>query len=266
MKGRIWDLVEINREVAAYMDDVSNVRWSSAEVDKAIKAAVRAASHVWFEERIDDTLTYAVATQRYALPVICENVLEVWLGPLTATDPKHFIPMSSWRVEGTTLVMQRVFTAYAGKTIYIYYIVRPSSLIDGDRADGQSYLTSTKFTSAGSTFVTRGVRIGDTLEITSGVDAGTYYVVAIVSETEVTLHKALTTAATPLNFHIAHFSDLPHDYLVHFAMAWLFELAARNRPAVESADIVQWANYYRQLADLDLRRNARRPRAVKRYA
>lgn len=265
MKGRIWDLVEINREVAAYMDDVQNVRWSSADIDRAVKAAVRSASHVWFEERIDATHTYAVATQRYALPVICENVLEVWLGPLTATDPKHFIPMSSWRVEGTTLVMQRVFTAYAGKTIYIYYIVRASNLIDGDLADGATN-TDTSFVSAGSDFVTDGVKPGDALVITSGADAGTFYVVSVTNLTTLVLHKATTATAAGLSFHIAHFTDLPHDYLVHFAMAWLFELAARNRPAVESADIVQWANYYRQLADLDLRRNARRPRAIKRYA
>jgi len=265
MKGLIWDLVEINREVAAYMDDVQNVRWSSADVDRAIKMAVRSAAFIWFEERIDDTNTYAVAIQRYALPVICENVLEVWLGPLTATDPKHFIPMSSWRVEGTTLVMQNVFTAYAGKTMYIYYIVRASSLIDGDRADGATN-TDTSFISAGSDFVTNDVRPGDALVITSGADAGTFYVVSVTNLTTLVLHKATTATAGALNFHIAHFTDLPHDYLVHFAMAWLFELAARNRPGVESADITQWANYYRQLTDLDLRRNARRPRAIKRYA
>lgn len=265
MQGRIWDLVEINREVAAYMDDVANVRWSSAQIDSAIKFAVRSASHVWFEERVDDTNTYAVATVRYALPVICENVLEVWFASITVNDPKHFIPMSSWRVEGTNLVMQDSFSTYAGKTMYIYYIVRLSSLIDGDRADGATN-TDTSFISAGSDFVTNDVKPGDALVITSGADIGTFYVVSVTNLTTLVLHKATTATAGALNFHIAHFTDLPHDYLVHYAMAWLFELAARNRPAVESADITQWANYYRQLADLDLRRNARRPRAIKRYA
>ena len=265
LKGRLWTLSELNTEVAAYIDDASYARWSSAEVDRAIKAAVRASSHVWFEERLDASHSYAIATQTYALPPACENVLEVWFAPISANQPRHLIPMSSWRVEGTDLVMQQIFTAYDTKAMYIHYMVRPANLLAIGQADGQSY-TSTKFTSALSTFITHGVRPGDALVITSGADVGTHYVAVIVSNTEVTLHAALTATAGPgISFIVEQQTDLPFDYIMHFAMAWIYELAGRNRPGVEVSDVVQWANYYRQLADLDLKRNARRPRPVRRY-
>lgn len=266
MQGRIWDLVEINAEVAAHMDDVAHVRWTSAEIDRAIKAAVRASSHIWFEERVDSSHTYAIATQRYALPTTCENVLEIWFDPISANQPRKLVPMSTWRVEGRDLVFLNVYTLYAAKTMHIYHVVRPANLLDIGAADLATTLGSPTVTSATATWVADGVRPGDTFVITTGADAGTYYVVSITNLTTIVLDTNMTANAAGVSFTIAQFTDLPFDYLVHFSMAWLFELAGRNRPGVEVADVVQWANYYRQLADLDLRRNARRPRPVKRYA
>ena len=266
MQGRIWNLVEINAEIAAHMDDISFVRWTSVEIDRAVKAAVRASSHIWFEERIDATHTYAIGTQRYALPLTCEDVLEVWFDPITASLPRKHVAMSTWRVEGRDLVFSHIYTTYDTKQMYIYYVVRPANLLDIGKADLATTITSATVTSATSSWILAGVRPGDTFVITTGADAGTYYVVSITNLTTIVLDTLMTATAAGVSFTIAQFTDLPFDYLVHFSMAWLYELAGRNRPGVETADVVQWANYYRQLADLDLRRNARRPRPVKRYA
>jgi len=265
LKGRLWTLAELNDEVAAYIDDIAHARWASTEIDRAIKAAIRASSHAWFEERLDASHTYGIATQTYALPPACENVLEVWFSPIVANQPRHLIPMSSWRVEGTDLVMQQIFTAYDTQTMYIHYVVRPANLLTIGAADLATTLNSATVTSATATWVASGVRPGDAFIITTGADAGTYYVVSITNLTTIVLNANLTANAAGESFTVAQQTDLPFDYIMHFAMAWIYELAGRNRPGVEINNVVEWANYYRQHADLDLRRNARRPRPVRRY-
>lgn len=265
LKGRLWTLAELNAEVAAYIDDAAYARWASTEIDRAVKAAVRASSHVWFEERLDASHTYAIATQVYALPPACENVLEVWFAPITANQPRHLIPMSSWRVEGTNLVMQQIFTTYDTKTMYIYYVVRPANLLNIGLNDLGTSINSPIVTSNTSSWILAGVRPGDTFVIMTGTCAGTYYVKSITNLTTIVLNVNMIANTGGETFTIAKYTDLPFDYIMHFAMAWVYELAGRNRPGVEVSDVVQWANYYRQHADLDLRRNARRPRPVRRY-
>ena len=137
LKGRIWDLVEINAEVAAHLDDTAYSRWTTTQVDTAIKAAVRSAAHVWTEERIDTTHTYAINTQRYALPLTCESVLEVWFAPITANKPRKLVPISTWRVEDRNLVFQHVYNLYDTKQMYIYYVTHPANLLNVGAADLQ---------------------------------------------------------------------------------------------------------------------------------
>jgi hypothetical protein len=61
---------------------------------------------------------------------------------------------------------------------------------------------STTVTSAGSTFVTDGIDVGDEFIVSSGTDQGRYLVASITSETQLVLTTALTTSATGIHFYI----------------------------------------------------------------
>lgn len=63
-------------------------------------------------------------------------------------------------------------------------------------------------TSAGSTFETDGVISGDIFKITTDADAGNYIVHSVDSETQLTLHKALTATDTGVGFN-SNFNATP---------------------------------------------------------
>jgi hypothetical protein len=63
--------------------------------------------------------------------------------------------------------------------------------------------SSAVVTSAGSTFITRGIKVGDTLIIESGTNAGEYIVKSVDSQTQLTLTTTLTNATTGSSFWVS---------------------------------------------------------------
>lgn len=67
-------------------------------------------------------------------------------------------------------------------------------------------------TSAGSTFITNNIKVGDPFTIESGTNAGEYTVRTIDSETQITLTAALTNTTTNSNFWVGgNFIDVETD-------------------------------------------------------
>lgn len=268
LKGSTWDLAYLVAEVGAELDDAGHGQWSSASKERAIRSAVRAAAGEWWEIRIDDTHTYSHTTHRYALPVGCVRILEVWFEPFSTTKPRRFVSPTSWRVEGDYLVFIKPIVRYTNRTMYITYRIEPSNLLDIDTNDGViASSTATALTSAGATFSTKGVRMGDAVVIneTGYAGNGTYYVVSIDSETQLTLHKAPGTAGATLDYNVAHLTDLPYKYLIYYAMSELYEVAARNRPGVQEDEYLRWASYYKQLAAMELKKKQRHHKGRRTY-
>ena len=263
--GNKWTLAQLESEVANFMDDASYARWSQDNVDEAIRAALRAAPPKWWEERIDDSNTYSEDDFRYDLPPACVSVEEVWFEPVDSDKPRYFVEPRFWRIEGEELVFTGSYSKYDGQTMYILYVVYPINLLTESKTNGGIASTTTKdLTSSGSTFVTDGVKVGDAVVISESDYAGngTYYV-ATVAEATLTLHKAPGTAGTNLDFTVALYTDLPLTYVQYYSAAYLYELAARNRPGVEVDEYLRFSTYYRQLAEQELRKQ-RKPRAARR--
>ena len=67
-------------------------------------------------------------------------------------------------------------------------------------------------TSAGSQFLTNGIKVGDPFFITTGADAGEYEVKSVDSETQITLTEDLTAAATGVSFWVGgNWEDVKRD-------------------------------------------------------
>jgi len=261
LRGTKWTLSEIETDLGVRIDDAGNTRWTSAQKQAAITAAVRKAASLWWEDRLDDTNTYADSTYRYNLPPACEAVKSVYFGPNSSDKPRYLVVPSRWHVEDDQLVFEKPFYSYNGNTIYLNYIVYRSNLLNCTADDGEA--SSTTFTSATSTFITDGVQEGNEVEI-SGDTGGPYYVASVDSETQLTLHKA-PTAGTELTFYVSRYTDLPYNYLVYASMAELYEMVSRNRPGVDIEHNIRWASYYRQLAEAELREKARHAKAHRSY-
>jgi|GEM_PF-1044072 len=66
--------------------------------------------------------------------------------------------------------------------------------------DGSTTAGSAAFVSSSALFQTRGFDVGDTVTINSGADNGSYSIVAVVSESQVTLNQNLTSTSTNVTF------------------------------------------------------------------
>jgi len=260
-RGVLYTLGQIVDDLSIRLDDESDTRWTEAQKQLAVKVAVRRARGRWWEERLDDTNTYDDTTFRYSLPPACESVEALYFEPISSDLPRVFVSPSRWHIEGTTLVFDKPFHTYDGKTLYIHYLVYLANLLDVTANDGS--ISGNTLTSSGSTFVTDGVQEGDEVEI-SGDSGGPYYVSSVDSETQLTLHKS-PTAGDSKTFYVARYTDMPYEYLIYAAMAELYEMAARNRPGIEVEENIRWATYYRQLADQALRSQARHPKPLRRF-
>jgi len=263
-QGNRYTLAELVKMVSEDIDDPSFSRWQESEVERAIKRAVREAQGYWFEERTYEAGAYTAVTTRYKIPTYAVNVLEVWLDSPTAGEPRYLVPTRFWRREGNELVFLENFATYGGEDMHVIYTAHASNLLDIRAADGVT--TDNVLTSVTSLFKTKGVRVGDEVVISAGSAAvnGTYYVEEVSTETSLRLDRDPGANEFALTFEVAYHTDVPIGYLGYFAMAYLYELAGRNRPGVEVEQIQSWASYYRQLADLELRKNGRRMRQVRR--
>jgi hypothetical protein len=262
--GNKWTLAELNSIVDNFMNDTTDTRWTSAQKDTAIRMALLDAPPRWWEIRIDDTNTYDEDDYRYDLPPACEWVEEVWFEPLSTDKPRYLVSPTSWHVEEDELVFTDRYSKYDGQTIYIVYGVYPTNLLTLSKTDGVvASTTATALTSAGSTFITSGVRVGDAVVIneTSYDGNGTYYVESVDSETQLTLHKAPGTAGSSLDFTVAYYTDLPVTYIRLYAAAELYEVIARNSPGLEIDEVLRLAQYYREKAEEELRKKSRAHRA-----
>ncbi len=254
-----WTLAELKTEVAAFMNDTSYTRWSESDVERAINLAIRNAPPAWWEERIDDSHTYDMETFRYALPPACEAVEEVWFEPLDSSKPRKLVVPTSWHVEGNELVFTESYSKYDGQTLYMHYIVFPQHVTDIYGIDGKVGSDELDLLeSASSSFITDGVRVGDSVLI----EGAEFFVKEVSGETELYLHKEASESGTSLTFYIARYTDLPIMYILYFAAAMLYEAAARNRPGVEVDENLRLSSWYRQLAtqELNRQRKARKPR------
>jgi hypothetical protein len=242
--AKLVSLVEIE------LQDQSNVRWQQTEIEAMIRQAIRATRGKWFEERRDDTLTYASGTLRYALPPCCWQVYEVRFESLTENKPEYVVPMRDWTMDADGyLNFTHDFTNYNGQSIYLYYTVLPYNLLTCTNTNGVVATSDPDaLTSVGATFITSGVEVGDTVEI---IGQGEFYVESVDSETQLTLHKA-PTAGTSLTYHVARYTDLPERYIVCKTKAYLLEMAAQAHPDVEMQAVAEWANFYHQMAAFEL--------------
>jgi hypothetical protein len=262
-RGTVWTLATLNTDIGVRLDDAAHTRWTSAQKDVAIKSAVRHARGKWWEERIDSTVTYSQDDYRYDLPVACEVVEAIYFEPTSSDDPRHFAPPTSWHVEGSELVFTSRFSDYDGQTMYLHYLVYPANLLTVTAADGVVATGGLSLTSATATFVTNGVLPGDEIELPADT-GGPYYVSSVTSNTVLVPHKAATAGST-LTYHIARYTDLPYEYLIFGAMAELYEMSSRNRPGVEVEESIRWATYYRQMAEVSLKQQARHAKPQRRY-
>lgn len=85
-------------------------------------------------------------------------------------------------------------------TLKVWFCEEPDgTTVEWGRETG-SDLTQTAasavITSAGASFKSRGLIIGDQIQITTGTNAGTYTISSVDSETQITLNEALTNSAT----------------------------------------------------------------------
>jgi hypothetical protein len=260
LRGVQWTLAQLQADLRIRLDDASDVRWSAAQKALAIQAAVRRARGQWWEERIDDTNTYEADTYRYTLPPGCESIVSVYFEAVDSDAPRFLVVPNRYHRESDVLVFEQDFDTYDGQTMYIHYLVYQTNLLTCTGTVGAIASVTTKaLTSVGQTFVTKGVREGDAVEISESGYAGngTYYVVSVDSETQVTLHKAPGTIGTNLDYEVAAHTDMPYEYLISSAMAELHEMAGRNKPGLEGEAAMRWASYYRQLATDELRKQAR---------
>lgn len=268
LTGVLWTLSQLNDFVAAAIDDTADARWTSAEKDAAIRAAILSAHGYTWEERINSEYTWDIDTQRYAVPAGCVSVREIYFEDRRGSGyPRKFIVPSSWSVEGTTLVFsaRSRYRRYAGQTMYITYHVYPVNLLNVGAADLVTTADSATVTSATATWVTDGVQVGDPFEIIGGSDAGTYFVSSIINNTIIVLHTELTTGAAAQTFRIAYYTNLPIIYIKYYAMAELYELAARNRPGVEIDETLRLSAWNKQLAQVELERMRKRPKGIRMY-
>lgn len=266
--GNTWTLSDLTTEVSNFMDDASNARWSTTDVARAIRAAIRSAPPKWWEERLDDSNTYDEEDFRYDLPPACQRVEEVWFAPLSEDKPRYFVVPTVWHTEGTELVFTDSLHNYHGKTMYILYIVHPTNLLTLSITNGAiASATAVALTSSGETFITKGVRVGDAVIIneTNYDGNGTYYVKSVDSETQLTLHKAPGATGTDLDCTVAQYTDVPVEYIIYYAAGQLFENAARNRPGVEIDQALTLARYYRSLAEIELNKQRKAFAGRRRY-
>jgi hypothetical protein len=267
LRGQLWTLAQLNSRLDTAIDDSSDLRWSSAQKDTAIKTAILSVGPKWLEERIDDTNTYSDDTYRYNMPPACYRVIS-----LAFSDPndgmRYSVNPTTWHVEGSEIVFTYEYEKYDGETMYILYHVLPSNLLTLSMTTAAVASIITKaLTCAGETFITKGVLVGDPVIINEGSYAGngTYYVASVDSETQVTLHKAPGTIGTNLDCTIAQYTDLPIDYVIAKSKAELYMLTVMNAPGQEIDTNIKLASYHEQLANAILQKRERRSNPSRSY-
>lgn len=261
LKAPKYTLSQVRTDVSIRMDDSSDVRWTAAQKNLAITSAIRKAAGQWWEERIDDSNTYVTTTYRYALPPACKSVECVHFAGATTTVPRIWASPTRWHIEEDYLVFDQAMTIGNNRTMYITYLVYQANLNGTIHTDGVA--ATTVISSATATFVTDGIQIGDEVEVDSD-SASPYYVASVDSNTQLGLHKT-PTAGTGLTFWVAHYTDMPYEYLVYGAMAELYEMASRNRPGVEVEEQIRWATYYRQMAASELKAHRKHTNPQRRF-
>lgn len=268
MYGNKYTLAQLAADLDTRMNDAADTHWTQAQKNLAIQTALRNAEGQWWDERIDDTNTYSTDGFRYTLPPICQGVEAVYFEPMSSDEARGFVVPSSYHIEGDTLVFSKKSYNYDGQKMYIVYLAYPTNLLTLSGTNGAIATTTTKaLTSSAETFLTKGTRVGDAVIINESGYAGngTYYVASVDSETQLTLHKAPGTVGTSLDFTVAQYTDMPYEYIINAAMAEMYEMALRDRPGVEVTKYVQFATYYRELAQQALRKHARPPNPYRRY-
>lgn len=268
LTGALWTLSQLNSFVDTAISDGGNVRWTSAEKDTAICAAILSAHGYTWEERIDSEHTWDMNTQRYAVPAGCVSVREIYFEDRRGSGyPRKFIVPTSWSVEGTTIVFsaRSRYRKYQGVTMYITYNVYQGHLLNIGAADLVTTANDATVTSATGDWLTKAVLIGDSFEIIGGADAGIYFVSSVTNGTTIELHTELTANAVAQVFRIAYYTNLSAIYVNYYAMSELYELAARNRPGVEIDETLRLAAWNKQLAQVELERIRKRPKGIRMY-
>jgi hypothetical protein len=268
MHGDRWTLADLTAALAANLDDAGHARWAAALKASAIREAIREARGYWWDERVSTRHAYSEDTFRYDLPAACEKVVAVWFEPTSDSDPRVQVPSDWWLQEGSELVFVKSFSQYDGQEMYIHYLAFPTTLLTLSVTNGGvASVTTRALTSAGETFITKGVRVGDAVLVneTGYAGNGTYYVDTVDSETQLTLDRAPGTVGTNLDFTVAQYTDVPYNYIMYFAMAWLYEVSARNKPGRDIDELLKLASYYRALAARDLEQKSRMARSMRRY-
>ncbi len=251
LKGNTYTLSELRTKLSIDINDASFTRWSSSIMDTAIRRAMDSARNRWWEDRTDETQTYSSDTFSYTLPPACERVLEVRLAAILTGDPDYLVRPQFWKIVDNSLVLYESWSKYDGQTLKIYYSVHPSNLLDVSGSDG--VVSGTTLTSATDTFITDGVRVGDSVRLykSSYAGNGTYYVAEVTSETVLTLNDSPGTGSG-ISYYVAQYTDMPEAFLLAAAKAWLFEWASMNKVGREVQTTLQQAAYFKQVAEMEL--------------
>lgn len=144
-----------------------------------------------------------------------------YLFEVNYADPNHSYDGTNWstttnltdspqarfiRRLGTRLYLYDVqFGTYSFPSRVYYSDLPKNNTITWDLEWGTDLAQSSSskvITSAGSAFITRGIKVGDPVFITSGTNQGQYTVYSVDSETQITLVETLTNAQTNSSFWV----------------------------------------------------------------
>ena len=268
LRRRVWEAAR----------DFTHDRFSPAEVDAALRTAITDAYPSYKCPVKDETLTYDSDTVEYTIPVLIDQVCQVYLQNADTTQP--WKPIVHWYQLGTTLFVQEKYTKYDGQSMRVVGIGWPTPFIseyvqgDYEKVTGPPIVykltacTVTNFM-LNAEFETWGVAIGDGVHIFApGGDKGIFEIVTITNETEITLKTAPYTANTSdVCFCVGDYASttpLSPKYMIQYALFTLFTWEAERGMSKDKEQLYAAAKLHYDLANIELDRIKNAPPARRR--
>lgn len=263
MRGYTKTLLELATRLGSMLDDASHERWTLVEKKQAINLAVLSAWPRWHEVQIIDTESYAKATFEYDIPEGIEDLIAVYLEPVTATEAWKLI--RGWHTVGDKLYFHEAQDANDGKLMRLVGVRAPWEIRENTAADGVCTISTGTFSSATATFQTVGTEVypGDRLILVSGTlldaaDVKVWWIESVDSGTELTVYGDFTASATAITYYINRQSRVPEMYLLHKGAAECFQLAGHKGAGQDIAEDMQWAEFHSQMAEYYLEKQERK--------
>ena len=253
MKSKKQTLSNLVTLIAARLDDVSHVRWTSAEKQTAINAAIKAVWPRW-NEIIDicPLADYDRETFTYALPEGVDGVVALYLKPNNSDDPWWLV--KQWHIDGDLIYFHDTYSNYDDNEIRIVCVRAPWEFNTNDvtASNGVTTIDTGTFTSSGVTFQAHGVEAGDVLWLYSGCDADDkkkWVIKSVDSETQITVYGEFSASDTSITYYINYFTYVPDMYILHKAASELFQLSGHKGAGQDVSENMQWAEFHAQMAE-----------------